>query len=169
MDKKELPKRKATRLKDFDYNTNGAYFLTICTLNRREILSAVGVDVLGDPQNIRMLPYGEIAEKYIKQLNEFYDHITVEQYVIMPNHIHLLLFVSGSPGMSTPTKQASKVSNFVSTFKRFCNKECGGNIWQRGFYDHVVRGHEDYAEIKKYIEENPASWYYDELYTKKSP
>ena len=66
---------------------------------------------------------------------------------------------------STPTKQTSFVSHFVSTFKRFCNKEYGGNIWQRGFYDHVIRNRDDYEEHVKYIYENPMRWYYDELYT----
>ena len=164
---KELPKRKGLRLKDFDYSTPGAYFITLCTEGRRQILSRiVGVDVLGDPKNAELLPYGIVADKYIKQMNEFYENITVDQYVIMPNHIHFLLFVreNGSPRTSTPTKQTSFVSHFVSTFKRFCNKEYGENIWQRGFHDHVIRGREDYEEIVKYIYENPIRWYYDELY-----
>ena len=169
MDKeKALPKRKPTRLNNFDYNTTGAYFITICTDKRRQILSRiVGVDVLGDPKNAELLPYGTVADKYIKQMNEFYEKLTVDQYVIMPNHIHLLIFVhnDGSPRTSTPTKQTSAVSHFVSTFKRFCNKECGENLWQRGFYDHVIRGREDYEKIVKYICENPIRWCYDELYT----
>ena len=165
--RKELPKRKPTRLKKFDYNTVGAYFITICTESRRKILSRiVGVDVLGDPKNVELLPYGIIADKYINQFNAFYDNITIGQYVIMPNHVHLILFVrdSGSPRTSTPTEQTSLVSHFVSTFKRFCNKEYGMNIWQRGFYDHIIRCRADYEEIVKYIYENPLRWYYDELY-----
>ena len=168
MDKeKELPKRKPTRLKNFDYNTTGAYFITLCTEGRRQILSRiVGADVLGGPKNVKLLPHGIVADKHIKQMNEFYENITVDQYVIMPNHIHFLLFVcdDGLPRTSTPTKQTSFVSHFVSTFKRFCNKEYGKNVWQRGFYDHIIRGREDYEEIVKYIYENPIRWYYDELY-----
>ena len=155
MDKeKGLPKRKPTRLQEFDYNTTGAYFITICTGQRRQILSRiVGTGVLGDPQNVELLPHGMVADKYIKQMNGFYENITVDQYVIMPNHIHLVLFVreDGSPRTSTPTKQTTTVSHFVSTFKRFCNKEYGGNIWQRGFYDHVIRERKDYEKIVKYI------------------
>ena len=164
---KGLPKRKPTRLKEFDYNTTGAYFITICTDKRRQILSRiVGVDVLGDPKNVELLPHGIVADKYIRQINEFYENITVNQYVIMPNHIHLILFVrnDGSPRTSTPTKQTSFVSHFVSTFKRFCNKEYGENIWQRSFYDHVIRNRDDYNEIYKYIYENPMKWQFDQLY-----
>ena len=93
-------------MKDFDYSTPGAYFVTLCTEGRRQILSrVVGVDVLGDPKNAELLPHGMVADKYIKQMNEFYENITVDQYVIMPNHIHLILFVheDGSPRTSTPT------------------------------------------------------------------
>ena len=89
---KEFPKRKPTRLEKFDYNTVGVYFITVCTEKRKQILShVVGVDVLGDPQSLELLPYGKIADKYIRQLNEFYQHIAVEEYVIMPNHIHFFV------------------------------------------------------------------------------
>ena len=90
----ELPKRKPTRLKSFDYSKTGVYFVTLCTQNRKKLLSkVVGVDVLGDPQSIELLAYGDVANKYINQLNEFYSNIRIDQYVIMPNHIHILLFV----------------------------------------------------------------------------
>jgi len=168
MDKeKELPKRKQTRAQNFDYNSTGVYFITICTENRQKVLSwIVGGDVLDAPKNVELLPHGKIAEKYIHQLNNFYEDITVDQYVIMPNHIHIMLLVrdDGASRTSPPTKQHSAVSRFVSTFKRFCNKEYGENIWQRGFYDHIIRNREDYEEHLRYIHENPTNWYYDELY-----
>ena len=64
-----------------------------------------------------------------------------------------------------PTVQNSIPSRFVSTFKRFCNKEYGENIWQYRSYDHIIRNREDYEEHLRYIYENPVRWYYDELYT----
>jgi REP element-mobilizing transposase RayT len=166
--KKELPKRKPTRLKNFDYGTTGAYFITICTENRRKILSRiVGCDVLGAPKIVELLPCGSVAEKYINQLNQYYKNINVDSYVIMPNHIHILLSVrtSGAPRTSHPTRQDSTVSMFVSTLKRFCNKELGENIWQISFNDHIIRNQRDYEEHIKYIHENPARWYFDELYS----
>lgn len=165
---KELPQRKSTRLKNFDYSFSGAYFITICTENRQQILSRiVGGDVPDAPKNVELSTYGKIAEKYIKQLNDFYDDVKVDRYVIMPNHIHIMLFVlqNGASRTSPPTRQHATVSQFVSTFKRFCNKEYGGNIWQRYFYDHVIRNCEDYEEHIKYIYENPICWYYDELFS----
>ena len=126
----------------------------------------VGVDVLGDPKNVELLPYGMVADKYIKQMNEIYENLTVAQYVIMPNHIHFILFIheDGSPRTSTPTKQTSAISHFVSTFKRFCNKEYGKNIWQRSFHDHIIRDQRDYEKISEYIYENPIKWQSDCFY-----
>jgi REP element-mobilizing transposase RayT len=125
----------------------------------------VGGDVLDAPQNIELLPYGEIADKYINQLNDFYDNIEIVRYVIMPNHIHIMLIVldDGSPRTSTPTRQTSVVSHFVSTLKRFCNKEYGENIWQRHFNDHIIRNYEDYELHLRYIAKNPLFWDQDEL------
>ena len=92
----ELKKRKTTRLKGADYNQNLAVFLTICTKERRCILSRiVGTGVLDGPQ-IELTKYGRIADKYIHQLNDFYDDISVESYVIMPNHIHIMLWIKGA-------------------------------------------------------------------------
>ena len=192
----ELPKRKPTRLRNYDYNIPGAYFITICTQDKRQILSrivggdildapksatnttasckSVGGDVLDAPNSIKLLPHGEIANKYINRLNDFYEDLKVEHYVIMPNHIHILLFVydsvafgNGASRTSPPTaKQHAVVSRFVSTFKRFCNKEYGVNIWQRHFNDHIIRNRQDYEEHIKYISENPMKWQADPLFAK---
>ena len=93
----ELQQRKPNRIAGCDYSQNGAYFITICTQDRKKILSkiSVGTGILDCPQ-IQLLTHGEIADKYIRQLNDFYDHISVDQYVIMPDHIHILLSVQNS-------------------------------------------------------------------------
>ena len=134
MNMDELKKRKTPRYQSFDYNSSGVYFITICTQNRRCILSRiVGTGVPDCPQ-IELTKYGQVADKYIKQLNDFYNHLSVEKYVIMPNHIHLLLWVkenkyaieNGQSRTPVPTnieRANSACSQFVSTFKRFCNKE----------------------------------------------
>ncbi len=164
---KELPKRKTMRLQGADYSSPGVYFLTVCTRDRACLLSKIS----SDGCTVDLLPHGTVAEKYIRQLNDFYDDIEVEQYVIMPNHIHLLLFIKQEPCLVAPTEgpsrttQNSAVSRFISTFKRFCNKEYGTNIWQYRSYDHIIRNRKDYEEHVKYILENPLNWYYDELYS----
>ena len=170
----EFKIRKTPRLKDFDYNSAGMYFITICTKDRKPILSNVGAGVLDCPQ-IELTRIGEIADKYIKQLDSFYDYLSVESYVVMPNHIHILLWLNTNTGDSgqsrtpVPTRldrSNNLCSQFVSTFKRFCNKEYGKNVWQARFYDHIIRNQRDYEEHMKYIYENPIRWNIDELYTK---
>ena len=158
--------RKTVRLQEYNYNTAGAYFLTLCTENRQCILSRiVGTGVLDGPQ-IELLPMGAIADKYLHQLNDFYENLSVESYVIMPNHIHILLQVKEGPsGTPVPTLQNSVVSQFVSTFKRFCNKEYEANIWQRGAYDHIIRDQADFDKHIQYIYENPFGWLKDEYYS----
>ena len=160
-----LEQRKAKRLKQYDYSSNGAYFITVCTKDRRQNLSKiVGTGVHDCPQ-IQLLNQGEIADKYIKQLSDFYDYIAVDKYIIMPDHIHMIIVVSnGQSVRPVPTSNQkidntnSVVAKFVGTFKRFCNKEYGENIWQPRYYDHVIRNEQDYNEIWKYIENNPSKW-----------
>jgi REP element-mobilizing transposase RayT len=85
---------------------------------------------------------------------------------VMPNHIHLLLQITdcdnGPSGRPVPTN--TKVSQFVGTFKRFCNREIGENIWQYRSYDHVIRGEKDYLKIWNYIDGNPSKWLEDCYY-----
>ena len=197
----DMEERKPLRLKKFNYSKNGAYFITICTKDRKTLLSTivgadvldgpsnashqttVGADVLDGPSNgshvstptVILKPQGIVADKYIRQLNDFYDHLSVNQFVIMPDHIHIVLIVQnalnedfqnssdGPSRTSAPTgsRQHSAVSRFVSTFKRFCNKEYGVDIWQRGYYDHIIRSRDDYEEVCRYIHENPRRWQYD--------
>ena len=167
MSENKLPKRKPNRLKNYDYRTNGMYFVTICTKNRKCILSEINVgDGVLDVPQLKLYNCGKIVDKYINQLNEYYNHINIENYVIMPNHIHLLIFIDNPNGMSgTPSPTNSYIPHFVSTLKRFCNKEIGNNIFQRSFHDHIVRDEADYKKIYSYIESNPSKWSEDCFYT----
>ena len=162
-----LKQRKPTRLKGYDYSATGAYFITICTKGKKQILSRiVGDGVLDVPKNI-LTSYGKIADNYINQMDVFYNNVSVDKYIIMPNHIHLLLIVAENNGTSrTPSPTNSVVSKFVGTFKRFCNKDYGENIWQRSFNDHIIRGENDYLKIWEYINSNTLKWKRDCFYTK---
>jgi REP element-mobilizing transposase RayT len=179
----EYKARKSTRLETFDYNSVGAYFITICTQNKEHLLSQiilkdsfVGTGVPDGPQTskeifVELTEYGKIADKYINQLNDFYENISVDDYIIMPNHIHLLINIhdNGPSGTPVPTKlvcvensiQNSIISQFISTFKRFSNKEYGKNIWQMRSFDHIIRDNKDYEFHIRYIRENPLKWYFN--------
>ena len=154
----DLPNRKNNRLENFDYGKNGMYFITICTQNRRKILcEIVGGGALDAPK-IKLSEIGEIAEKYILSTNNI-PEITVDKYVIMPDHIHLLLWVRDINGTSkAPSPTNNLISHSISTLKRFINKDVGYNIFQRSYYDHIIRNQHDYDETWKYIDNNPINW-----------
>ena len=82
------------------------------------------------------------------------------------NQLSIIKSEGGQSGTPVPTNVNSVVSRFVSTFKRFCNKEYGQNIWQSRYFDHIIRGEQDYQETWQYIENNPIKWVDDEFYTK---
>ncbi len=170
MERNELPKRKPIRLENFHYGAGYAYFITLCTKDRAKILSKITVgDGALDVPKTELTKCGEIVEKYILSTNKI-NNVCVDRYVIMPNHIHMIIRIEGdSNDLENGTSRAPSPTNktiphIVSTLKRFCNKEIGENIFQRSFYDHVIRGREDYEEIARYIYENPQNWENDELY-----
>lgn len=167
----QFPNRKPNRLSDYDYSRNGAYFITICTKDSKCILShivedtSVGDGVLDVPK-IHLTKFGKIVNDRIIEMNNIYKNVSVEKYVVMPNHIHLLIVIDsynesiydGTSRTPSPTRQNSVISSFVSTFKRYTNKQIGYNIWQRSFHDHVIRNEEDYVTRWQYIDENPRKW-----------
>ncbi len=162
----ELPKRKPNRLPDFDYSTPGAYFITICTKDRNCILgSIVGGGDLDAP--VVSLSQAGQAVRHNIELSAQIPNVHVDKYVIMPNHIHLILFVDGAITGGTsksPSPTNAVIPHFVSTFKRFCHKDAGQKIFQRSYHDHVIRGEKDYLKIWEYIDNNPARWKEDCFY-----
>ncbi len=159
---KEYKHRKSTRLKGFDYSSNGAYFITICVEDTGCILSSiVGADDLGSP-TVKLTDYGKIVDDNIRRIDTIYSEITIDNYVIMPNHIHILLSIhndkdtfNGAPRSSPPTNTLSKI---VSAFKKYTSEEIGAKVWQRGFHDHIIRDEYDYLTRWQYIDENPKKW-----------
>ena len=161
-----LPKRKPTRLKKFDYSSEGYYFVTICTQNRKNILSDI---IVGEGFPLPQLTTkGKIAEKYIIDVNKKYSCIKIEKYVIMPNHIHLILSIEND-GRGNPSPTISNVIgwlkyNITKQINKTHNK-VGENIFQRSFHDHVIRDEDDYLKIWNYIDTNPQKWEDDCFYT----
>ena len=156
----EHPIRKPNRLSDYHYSENGGYFITICTQDRKPILGHIVGGGALDAPTVALTQIGEIAHKYLISGNRI-SGITVDKYVIMPDHIHFILLVdkpavTGTSRAPSPTNAA--VPHYVSTFKRFCHREVGAVIFQRSYYDHVIRNQQDYDEIWKYIENNPRKW-----------
>ena len=165
----ELVKRKSNRLKEFDYSSAGYYFITVCTKDKQKILcdiddnNSVGGGAHDAPQVI-LSDYGKIVQKYILSTKNI-KGISVDKYVIMPNHIHGIFVVDENYGTSrAPSPTNNAVSLAVGAIKRLVNKEIGTNIWQRSFHDHIIRNEEDYLKIWQYIHTNPAQWKDDCFY-----
>ncbi len=159
----DLPKRKPIRLKDYDYSTLGAYFITICVKDRKQILSKI---IVGDDAHIvpinQLTNIGQVCDKYINNINTIYENVSVDKYVIMPNHIHLIISLYGTMRASSPTKN---IENIIRSFKTMVTKEIGKAIWQRSYNDHIIRDEKDYQKIWEYIDTNVLRWEKDCLYT----
>ncbi len=157
----ELPKRRSPRLKDYDYSRNGAYFVTICTKNKQHLFGPVGAD----PVSARMV------ERTFLETIARYEHIDCPIYVVMPNHFHAIITIVRADMESAPT-----ISRIIQSFKRYSTLEYmklvrdgvvppfDKQIWQRSFYDHIIRDKDDYDKIATYIRENPLKWKDDCFY-----
>ena len=169
-----LPQRKHPRLKHYDYSTAGAYYVTICTHNRRCLLSRIiGGDM--EPAEIQYTPYGEIAEEQLFLLEKRYPFLKVDQYVIMPNHIHVIFVLEEAAGVSKGIpfghNPRPTTTDIVCAYKSLTTGQCKkvrpiNKLFQTSFYEHVIRGREDYEEIAEYIINNPKQWELDKLYLK---
>lgn len=155
----DYPIRKHPRLKEFNYDSPGSYFITICTKDRKNILGrVVEADDLFSVPTVYLTTDGEITKYYIQQINIVYSGVQVDKYVIMPNHIHMIIQI-------TDEVSTISVSTIVRSLKRMINREIGRSIWQDSFYDHVIRNESSYREIWKYIDENPQKWLVDKYYS----
>ena len=153
------------RLRDYDYSQNGAYFITICAKDRKGILGTiVGEAAFGVPI-VELTKIGETVKSRIEHINDV-PNMQVDKYVIMPNHLHLLITLTdGTPRAASPTK--ATIPQIVNTIKSLTSKNVGASIWQRSYHDHVIRNDAEYRSIWQYIDENPARWSEDIYYVKK--
>ena len=155
----ELQTRKEIRLKDYDYGSTGTYFVTVCAKERENIFWEDVGTTIGRQSDVNLSHYGKMVDDAINNISNIYPSVTVDHYVIMPDHIHLLLSIlhddDGRP-MVVPT-----INRMVNQMKGYVSKQIGHSIWQGRFYDHVIRNRDDYNEHVQYIRENPMRWYYD--------
>ena len=143
--------RKPTRIPKFDYSCPNYYFLTICTHNRRCLF--------GNGKELYTL--GKMVENHICNLGHHFEKVCVDKYVVMPNHIHMILVLQEGNTVQLP--------QIVAQFKSGVSREAGKGIpriqvWQRSFHDHVIRDQKAYEKIWNYIECNPLSWEKDCFY-----
>jgi len=157
---KDLPVRKSNRLKGHDYSKAGCYFVTMCAKDGHELFGEfVGATALGRPR-IELTPLGTCINETIQIANR--DGVKIEAYVIMPNHIHMIVCLERDTG----DRGRSPLQQIVRNMKSYVTKWAGFSPWQRSFHDHVIRNEIEYQKIWQYIEMNPVRWEEDCYYAK---
>ena len=151
--------RKHNRLKEYDYSQNGYYFITICTAERRKILCDISVGANCVRPKTTFSEIGKLVAENISILNDIYETVRVDKFVIMPNHIHLIVVIQNGRTQFAPT-----ISRIIKQFKGKITKQVGFCIRQKSFYDHVIRDEKDYLRICEYIENNPGKWAEDKYF-----
>ena len=151
--------RKQNRLIEYDYSQDGYYFITICTAERRKLLCDISVGANCVRPKTVLTEIGKIVDENILRLNGVYETVRVDKYVVMPNHIHVILVIQNGRTQFAPT-----ISRIMKQLKGKITKQVGFCIWQKSFYDHVIRDEKDYLRIREYIENNPAKWAEDKYY-----
>ena len=168
------PNRKLNRLKDYDYSQDGYYFVTICTKNREHFFGKI--------ENGTMLlnEYGEMAKKCWLEIPEHFPHVILDEFIIMPNHVHGIIIIENNNGdenddnvgnknfcslQITPwqTKLSKSLSSIIRGFKigvtkYFREKNNHQFQWQKSFYDHIIRNEKSLFKIREYIQNNPLKW-----------
>lgn len=201
----QIPHRKPLRLPQYNYGKPGYYFVTICTRERgMNILSSIafsaGATPVGaiinrpspggsrtsvqPPHEIILTPWGIAVEGAIREIPRRYQNVTVEMFIIMPDHVHLLLELKrleaaeggrdDSPEVAGDGRQvaaptAAGISTVIQQFKRAVSREVGQSIWQRGYYDHIIRNDEDLDATRQYIQNNPLQWLLNQEHDGPSP
>ncbi len=157
------PKRKLNRLHGYDYSLPYAYFITICVQHRQHLFMIeknVGNDLCVVPpiQN-------QIIHKWIRETEKKFD-VIVDKYVIMPDHLHMIVrFTERHVGRSLPDVirwfKTMTTNDYMYAVKNRKVLPFRGKLWQKSYYDHIIRGQADYDEIWMYIDNNPLQWELD--------
>jgi len=173
---KEWPVRKNIRLKEYDYSRDGYYFITICTHERKNTLALIRRD---DPSGRPIIELTELGKICLNTLNEIENkhNISIPKYIIMPDHIHIIITILNENAQNTERTTARVVPTIgaiIGGYKSMISnawlkkcKECDiymGEIWQSRFHDHIIRDESEYRRIWQYIDENPARWSEDGYY-----
>jgi putative transposase len=160
--------RKRNRLSGYDYSQDGYYFVTICVGDRDCILGKV------EDEKVILSSDGEIIKNVFLQMPEHYSSLFIDDLILMPNHLHAVLVIESrdrAPAMSKDTKRDARcasptnsnyglLSKAIQAFKSITRKETGV-VWQRSFYDHIIRTEKALLRIKEYIMNNPLKWALD--------
>lgn len=169
----DIHHRRSIRLKGFDYSSNGAYFITVCTQDRANLFGkvVVGADLVS--AQVQLNNAGQMVEDVLINTICSFNGIDLVNHTIMPNHIHFIAILSRADTRSAPTGTISDVVRILKseTTVKYINGVKSGlyspfnkRIWQRNYHDRIIRDEREYLRICRYIEENPANWIKDEYF-----
>jgi REP element-mobilizing transposase RayT len=176
----ELYKNKyraeSNRLSSWDYSSAGYYFITICTQNRICYFGDI-TSLQGSQSLANLSPIGEIAHKYWEEIPKHFDNIDIDQFIIMPNHVHGIIIINATSvethhgvslpqtnkfGGSIPNSLPTVIKQYKSSVTRWCNQNDLSFTWQRNYHEHIIRDEEELNRIREYIINNPINWNEDE-------
>lgn len=161
------PRRKQLRLPNYDYRQSGAYYVTICTHNREMLFGEVSY--VGAHPCVRPSTAGSMIKDKLFSLEQKFDGVKIDYYCVMPNHVHFILLKQGAH-MGAPLHEIIKwyktqtTNEYIKLVKQGVLPPFHQHIWQRNYYEHVLRGENDLYEIRKYIKDNPARWFFDRFF-----
>ena len=168
--------RRSIRLQGYDYSQSGVYYVTVCTRERQCLFGAVM-----DGQ-MQLNAAGQILQSVWESLPQFYEGVESDAFVVMPNHVHGIIIIRAAVGAihesplrsasSTPSRILDRrrmlLSKIIGRFKMVSAKQInvqrdtpGVPVWQRNYYEHVIRDEETLRRIRQYIADNPAQWEFD--------
>ena len=148
----EVPKRKGLRLSGYDYAQNGAYFVTICTKDRTPVFGHIVGGGLRAAPRVELSAAGALVERSIRTIPEINPGVECDVFCIMPDHVHLMIVLTGRHG-GRPLPEI--VKRFKSYTDHLFRETSGTPLWQRGYYEHVIRNEGDFDAAADYILTNP--------------
>ncbi|MEM1252673.1 MAG: transposase [Cyanobacteria bacterium P01_H01_bin.21] len=161
------------RLRGYDYASQGAYFVTICTYRRTCLFGEI-ID-----EKMQLNQFGQIAEDCWQQIPKHFSNVDLDEFIVMPNHLHGIIIIEYSVTQKQPgtterfgnMMQPGALSTIVRSFKSATTRQINilragpkSPVWQRNYYDHIIRNAISYGRIKYYIRHNPLSWQVDQLH-----
>jgi len=181
----DIHHRQSIRLKDYDYTQAGAYFITICTKDRECLFGDIS------DNNLHYNDYGQIAYEFWLKIREHFSNSELDGFIVMPNHIHGIIMINtrrgevsspigvSSPelnaitsiqkGGETPPLHKHALGQFIAFYKYQTTKQInqirntsGMSVWQRNYYEHIIRNENELDKIRQYIIDNPFKWNIDE-------
>jgi len=163
--------RRSIRLRNYDYSQVGAYFITVCTKNRECFLGEI------ENGEITLNEYGMIVEKEWLMTEKIRSNIQMDKYIVMPNHFHGIIIINTNCRgtlQRAPTKEqfgrpiSDSIPTIIRLFKSTTTKQInqihgtpGIPVWQRNYYEHIIRNEKEFDNIRQYVEGNPVLWEYD--------